>query len=932
MPKFLTAALLLCACFSFSQNISISGKAIDDKTKLPLESATVYLTRASDSTVVDYTITDKSGVFLLKTRKSEKPHMLKVSFIGYADYAREEKSLSANIDIGVVNMKETGNNLKEIVLQSEAPPIRVKNDTLEFNASSFKLRPDANVEALLKQLPGVEIDDQGKITVNGKEVNQILVNGKPFFDKDGKIALQNLPSDIVNKVQVTDSKTKAEEISGKTASSDNASINLTIDQDKNKGLFGKFTGGYGSNDRFQSSMLLNYFKDQRKVSVLASANNINSTGFSMNEIFDNMGGGRNYSVWSNDDGSFGINGMQFGGGRGITRSTIVGANYADQFFKKLDTNASYFYTGASTENHNVTHALNLLPEGNFTTDSDSRTKDIRWAHNFNALLEYKIDSTATLTFNPKYIRSFTSSKARTVQSSHDASGNLLNESQANTQSDANKNEFQDSFYFYKSFKRKGRSVGAGFDNENSSQDSFDLNRSQTTFYNDTDGDGIPDTPKQDNRDQIKRMRTVRDHYSGNIEYNEPIADSLSVSVQLQFEHERNTDYKRTFDFQGGGYTAFNDSLSSVMRGQIMRFSPGAGLVFQRKKFNFNVYGYTRISEFDADGFYLGQATSRNRNYLLPSANAYISYKFSKSRSLWVYYNADVDFPDAYQVLPIANYSNPLVTFVGNPSLDPSLHQNVYLNFRDYDYTTKSGYTIYAGGNYFNRSIAGSTTYDESRKRTVTYRNVFGTYNSWFGGNWSKSLKKEANTYKLSLGLNMGLNRDKGFIDSEQFSARSLRMTPKVNFNYDYGELLSINPSYSYTFNESFYDNYTVNRATNFVHDVKLQATAYWPKHVVFGNDVSYRYNSNIASGFRKDFYLWNVSLGYNFFHDQLLAKAMVYDLLDQNQGTSRTVSATSIREEENIVLKRYLMFSLTYKLQKFGGKKKEESHFWWQDD
>jgi hypothetical protein len=645
-----------------------------------------------------------------------------------------------------------------------------------------------------------------------------------------------------------------------------------------------------------------------------------------------MGGGRNYSVWSNDDGSFGINGMQFGGGRGITRSTIVGANYADQFFKKLDANASYFYTGASTENHNVTHSLNLLPDGNFTTDSDSRTKDIRWAHNFNALLEYKIDSTATISINPKYIRSFTSSKADAAQSSQDESGNLLNQSQAHTQSDANKNEFQDSFYFYKSFKRKGRSVGVGFDNENSSEDSFDLNRSQTTFYNDTDADGIPDTPTQDDRDQIKRMRAVRDHYSANIEYNEPVADSLSLSLQLQFEHEGNADYQRTFDFDGGGYTAFNDSLSTVMRSRLTRVSPGAGLVFQRKKFNFNAYAYTRISEFDADGMYLGQASVRNRHYILPSGNAYISYKFSKSRSLWIYYNAESNFPEAYQVLPIANYSNPLITFVGNPALDPKLQQYAYLNYRDYDYTTKSGYTIYAGGNYFDRSVAASTTYDESRKRTITYRNVSGTYNSWFGGNWSKSLKKEANTYKLSLGLNMGLNRDKGFIDSEPFSARSVRMTPRVNFNYDYGELLSINPSYSYTFNESFYDNYTVDRATNFVHDFKLQTTAYWPKHVVFGNDLSYRYNSNIASGFKKDFYLWNVSLGYNFFHDQLLAKAMVYDLLDQNQGTSRTVTATSIREEENVVLQRYVMFSLTYKLQKFAGKKKEESHFWWQDD
>jgi hypothetical protein len=125
--------------------------------------------------------------------------------------------------------------LGEVVVKSEAPPIRIKKDTLEFNASSFKLRPDSNVETLLKQLPGVEIDEQGKIKVNGKDVNQVLVNGKPFFDKDGKIALQSLPSDIINKVQVTDTKTRKEELTKQAASSNNASINLTIDEDKNKG-------------------------------------------------------------------------------------------------------------------------------------------------------------------------------------------------------------------------------------------------------------------------------------------------------------------------------------------------------------------------------------------------------------------------------------------------------------------------------------------------------------------------------------------------------------------------------------------------------------------------------------------------------------------------------------------------------------------------
>ncbi|MEI7509525.1 MAG: carboxypeptidase-like regulatory domain-containing protein [Flavobacterium sp.] len=243
---FYSILLLICSA-SFSQStLSLKGKIIDENTKMPIETATIYVTSVKDSTVLEYTITDKIGKFDLKIKKINTPVFLKISYTGYQDYKIELKKIDNSQDFSIISLKPTIKNLDEIVIKSEAPPIRIKKDTLEFNASSFKVRPDANVETLLKQLPGVEIDSEGKITVNGKEVNQILVNGKPFFDKDGKVALQNLPSDLIKKVQVTDTKTKKEEKTGAASSSNNASINLTIDENKNKGFFGKVMAGSGS--------------------------------------------------------------------------------------------------------------------------------------------------------------------------------------------------------------------------------------------------------------------------------------------------------------------------------------------------------------------------------------------------------------------------------------------------------------------------------------------------------------------------------------------------------------------------------------------------------------------------------------------------------------------------------------------------------------
>jgi hypothetical protein len=277
MLKQITLFAMLCfASFSFSQNtFQLSGKVIDKTSKAPLESATIYLTSVKDSTIIDYTISDRNGNFSLKSRKSEAAANFKISFNGFKNYTTKIDNILKDKDFGVIELDEQTSQLDEIIVKGEIPPIQIKTDTLEFNAGSFKVAPDANVEALLKQLPGVEIDEEGKITVNGKEVNNILVNGKPFFGKDGKIATQNLPADMIDKVQVTDTKTKAEEVSGRAATSNESTINLTIQEDKNKGMFGKATAGYGSDKRYESSLLFNYFKDTQKISVLGSSNNIN---------------------------------------------------------------------------------------------------------------------------------------------------------------------------------------------------------------------------------------------------------------------------------------------------------------------------------------------------------------------------------------------------------------------------------------------------------------------------------------------------------------------------------------------------------------------------------------------------------------------------------------------------------------------------------
>jgi hypothetical protein len=930
--RYALVFLLFIGSAVYAQNITLKGKIVDKTTQLPLEAATVYLSSAEDSTLVDYTITDRLGIFTLKTQKIEKPVLLKVSFVGFADFVKELKEAGESQDFGTIALEE-GQQLDEVVVKAEAPPVRVKNDTLEFNAASFKLRPDANVETLLKQLPGVEIDDEGKITVNGKEVNQILVNGKPFFDKEGKVALQNLPSDIINKVQVTDTKTKKEELTGEKASSNNASINLTIDEDKNKGLFGKFMGGVGTDGRYESSFMLNYFKNERKISVLGSLNNINSTGFSMNEIFDSMGGGRSYSIWTDDNGGFSINGMQFGGNTGITKSNFAGLNYGDEWFKDGTFNGSYFYNGAKTENDNRTRSVNLLPEGTFTTTSQARTADEKFAHNGQFEFEFKPDSLTTVTIQPKLSRSVSRSASVSSQQTINEDGRLAKDSAGDMRNDVESTGGEAALTIGRAFKRKGRFLSFYGQFEGNDSDIRNRNISENNFYYDDDDDGVTDRVETDDRNQVREERNLRDYHYGELEYSEPITDSLQLKIKLEYERDQDVSDKETFDYDpvADAYDDLNETLTMYQQSLTETFSPAVGIGINRKKVHFSATFGTSLVHFGANGSYLGTGYAVRRNDVFPMASLWGGYNFTKSRSIWVNYNYNVRFPSAQQILPIADLSNPQNTVTGNPDLDPNKSHYFYLSFRDYDFATKSGFTIYAGGNFSDSQVVSSTVYDESRRAFTTFGNVAGNWNSWFGGNWSKQIKREAFKYRFGLGLSANFGRSSGFTNGELYDSKSLSLTPKVNFTFEYGELLVINPIYSFSYSDTRYANFIVDGATNTTHRLNLQTTSYWPKHVVFGNDFAYTYNSNIADGFRKDFFLWNTSLGYNFFGDKLLAKVKVYDVLNQNQNATRTITATSVRDEENTVLKRYLMFSLTFKLEKFAGKKKESSRFWFQD-
>ena len=908
MPKIYSFLFLLLFFFSANaQNeIVIKGTVYDINTQVPLELATVYFSSVKDSTVIEYVNTDKNGVFKISTKKYDKPIFLKVNYMGYQPYIEEQNGLLESKDFGKIYLLHNTNVLNEVVIKSEAPPIRVKKDTLEFNASSFKVRPDANVEILLKQLPGFEVDNEGKITVNGKEVTQFLINGKAFFDKDGAIALKNLPADLISKVQVSDFKTKKEELAKQESSSDFSSINLTIDEKKNKGYFGKFLGGYGTDDRYENSLIVNFFNNKQKISVLAAANNINSSGFTQDDVFDSMGGGRNASG----------NNRSSGGGKGITQTNLVGFNYSDEWSKEMEASASYNFSNTVTKNESKSNQANFLPTGTIFTESSAKTRNENTGNKANFEFEYKINPTIRVVVTPKVDQTRTNNLSESSSFSRDENEASLNESTSKSYRENTATNFANSINFNKTFDRKARNLSFEFNNNNTNTDSNALNISETIFYQ--------GSKPNDERNQNSKTENTYDSYSADVEYTEPITDSLRIRIGSDFGWTNAINDVKTFDYNtvSQSYSNLNDLQTNYTSSTKNSIAPKVGITYEKNNFTFTLNSSTSIIDFDNHSLYLNKVTDLNQKYVLPYGRAQIRYKLDRSKFVTLRYDYSSSLPSSNQLMPVGNLANPLNTIIGNPNLNPNKKSSVNLNYRNFDMRSRSGYSLYMRADFFDSEIVSSMVYDSSGKRNTTYKNVSGTYTTSIGGNWNQTIKREAHVLRYGLSINGNYSLDKGFTNAVLYDAKSLGVTPRVYFSYDYGELLTVAPSYGLTYNESKYTNSSLKASSNVVHRINLQTTNYWPKNWIFGNDFGYTYNSNISDGFKKDFYLWNTSLSYGFFNKKMILKVKVYDVLNQNLSATRTISPTTIRDEENTVLKRYAMFSLAYKLGNFGGKEK----------
>lgn len=902
----INAIFLIIPFFVFGQSYNISG-TVKDSDRIPLPSATVFIQSPADSTVVDYTISDDDGKFTLKGRTIDKAVDFYVSYTGYGNYHKalslEEES---DYDLGDIILKELTSTLDEVLIRGTAPPITLKKDTLEFNVSSFKTKEDASLEDLLKKLPGVTVDRDGNIKVNGMDVTKIKVNGKDFFGDDPKIATKNLPKDLIQKIQVVDSKTKSQEFTKEESQSDDKMINLIIDEDDNKGLFARLTAGIGTDDRFSVNGIANFFKNDMRLSLLGSANNINSIGFSYDEIFDAMG--RNaYSV------------INAGSNAGITKSHSAGLDFVDELGENLELSANYFYNRASSETESVIERENILPGRHYFNNSNSVSKNVNNNHRANFDLEYKPDTLTRITYRPMITVNNGFSESYSSAESFDQDGLKLNESETSRNGKSDGTDFSNRLDYTRRYGDKGGFFRFNVDLRNDKDTEDRANFTSRDLYNE-DG-SLQETSIQDQR--IKRD-DKGDELSVGGRVRIPLDEKWKVDVDYRYKNSTKTSERLIYETADNGinYDILNEELSSDFKFRTQTHTPMAGLVYTGEKLRAGVFAGLESVNMKNEEYFTNTLFDNTFNNLF--GRVFMRYRLNQSETFFFRFMNNRSLPSVTQLQPVTNTTNPLNIVTGNPNLKPALVNRFSLNYYNFNFKTQFGTFVYLSGQFDKDQIVAKTFTDEELVRTTTYTNVDGKYNLNLGASIHKQFKfadEYKSTIKPELELNAGLRRDVGFSNEVRFNSETYTLSPSVSLEYDIPDIINVKPSYRVSYNQTEYSLDSRRDQEYTDHDLGLEVTTYWPEKLVFGSDITYTRLGKTAPGFDKDFVLWNLSLGYKLLGDDGILKVTVFDLLNQNISNRRITGEDYVQDMQQLVLKRYAMLTFTYKFSKFGGKK-----------
>ncbi len=890
----------------------VKGILSDTLNFLRLNHASVSLVRAKDSVIETFARTGVDGSFELRTAHEGK-YRLRTSYPGFADYIDVLDIKTPATDLGIIPVMSKEHLLKEFVLTKQIAAIKIKGDTTEYMADSFKTKANANVEDLLKKLPGIQVDKDGKVTAQGEEVTKILVDGEEFFSDDPKVVTKGLQAAAVNKVQVFDKKSEQAEFTGVDDGQKTKTINVELKENMKKGVFGKVDAGGGTDGFYQNLGMLNAFKGKRQFTAFGIVSNTDKAGLGW-EDRDKFGGssgntivnddGGMYTYYSGSDDFVGWDGKY--NGEGLPKTITGGLHFANKWNEEKEhLSVNYRYASQGVDIDGRTTTQYILPGNKGSEQKQSKVQASNgFRHGADAMFEWKPDTMTSVKLTTEIGLKHMETNSLFTSGTNANDGSLINTNNRTITSKTDAQFINSSLVIKRKFAKKGRTISLDMkENYNETVTKGDLN-SALSFV-DTAHASITT-----NTDQKKDNSSGKMVLSAKAIYTEPISKLTSLDVNYTFTMNNSSARNYSFDKVNGHYNdAPNDTFSSDYAFNVMTNRAGANFKYDNKTILVSVGSDISDARYQqTDKLHGDKTASRDYFNLFPTAN--FRYKIGKQTNFNIFYQGSTQQPTLDQVQTFQQNTDPLNRTIGNPDLRQSFTNRINASFSDYK--ALSGTHTYMSVTFSNVADAISTSQSITPQGNITkYVNVDGNYSASFFANRGFRIRK-LNMY-IGTHLNGQFNHSHNFVnDSANISN---------NNSYNYGNYFEYEKEGKYSFSWEPSVTYTDNRAT-----ISKYGNSYW----AFVNELSgsYQITKKLEIGSNAEFYIrqrtevfnknnnvvrWNAFIGRKFLkNNELEVKLSVNDILNQNIGYTRTAQNGVITENSYNTIRRYGMLNVIW--------------------
>lgn len=911
MKNFLFLLFVLIASAASAQKFTVKGQLRDSLGPLP--GATVMILQQKDSSLVQFGVSNAEGRFEIKG-VAQGEYFFKASFTGYANPMRKISLQPQNgfeLDLGVIQLHPQAKQLNEYVVKGQKDPVKVKRDTIEYNASSFKVKANANVEDLLKKLPGVEVDNSGTITAQGEQVQKVMVDGKEFFGQDPKLATRNLPADAVDKVQVYDKKSDQTIFSGIDDGQRQKTVNLSLKEEKRHAAFGNNTAGGGhdmigadGSARLQASASLNRFDRGNQLSFLGMGNNVNQQNFSFADQANFSGAAT---------GGGGINLQNTGLQTGIVTNYAGGIN-TNRTINNNNTkvNANYFYNRMDQGLTTKTHRINYLPtdttqNNTYNFDQFSAQHSISDNHRATLIVDHKIDSANSVKFTGNYNYTMsTSNLTSQAQTMNVGNTGLQNENIRNTTSNGYNTALTSSLLLRHRFHKKGRTISANLTFNYTDNNTIGTLNSTTTTYHSNSSTSI-------DQNQRNGQITTSPTYGVTLSYTEPLGGRKYLEANYNFTSDINHVNREVYNTDNNTLV---DNLSNKYSSNYWYNRPGLNFRMNRDKFNLTVgaaYQDTRL---------YGQlkTTTVDRDFTAVLPVAHFNYDFSQFKRFRFDYSTNMQEPTVQQLQPIIDNSDPLNKTVGNPQLSPAYSHQVRANFTLFDPANFMNVFAFLNGNYTNNAITSLQATDSVLARTTKPVNVANSTN--LNGNFNFGIPVKKLNSRFNLGPSYSVSKS---INVQQdaknniFENNVLQQTigGRAGYNYSLNDILIVDLSANLSHQESKYSFNTQQNQTYFNKTYNAEVNVNFLKKYSYNTELNYFIYTSTTTGFHQEIPLWRMSISrYILKNNTGELRFTVNNILNYGVSVTQTATSNYLQQVTNNNLGRYFMVTFTYALNK----------------